>query len=514
MKSVTIAILCLLVVGLSSAQHTQGTSAGLTVVSTVPANGTMNVSPSTTTFSLTFSDPIDTTIFVLQNDGPSAGFFTSLDTVSAITYSADHKTVNLQVRLSAGKPYFVCLYYAKSASAVQLSTPYVFYFTTGASFPAFSVSGSVLSGSSGVATAGSLVVLSYTPVSQGNPVFAMGAIADVAGNFTIPYVPNGTFYPIAAKDVTNRGQIDPNTGDIVGTAPAIVMNNANLTGVAITFQSLLPFSFKDAVDSVNAHVAELPIPRVLRAIQASSVDSTGKAPYWEFDFTGADLSHSFTVDVEAFGVRVRTMDAGQYNWVVQAKPIGILPDVAVVDTFLARAERQGGKAYRPVTMTWNGFDVRASIGGLANFGFNDMISDTSKLYLGVTYLYGVQNQNQQIIYGQRRFLGDYNTGSILVTTGVSPAGEKGLPARYSLEQNYPNPFNPATKIEFSLPATSSVQLRVYNMLGQEVATLVNGTVTAGRHTVNFDGSHLASGIYIYRLIAGTSLNTMKMVLVK
>jgi hypothetical protein len=59
-----------------------------------------------------------------------------------------------------------------------------------------------------------------------------------------------------------------------------------------------------------------------------------------------------------------------------------------------------------------------------------------------------------------------------------------------------------------------VQLRVYNMLGQEVATLVSGTVVAGRHAVSFDGSHLASGIYLYRLVAGSYIRTMKMVLLK
>jgi hypothetical protein len=514
MKSIISLLLCLLVVSFAGAQQTQGTSAPLTVVSTVPANGTMNVSAGTTTVSLTFSDPIDTTVFARQNDGSATGFFTSLDTVAAITYSADHRTANLQVRLSAGKPYFVSLIYAKSAAAVQLSAPYVFYFTTGASFPAFSVSGSVLSGSSGVSTAGSLVVLSYTSVSQANPVFAMGAIADGAGNFTVPYVSNGTLYPIAAKDLTNDGQIDPNSGDAVGTAPAIVMNSANITGLTITFQSVLPFTYKDALDSLAAHVGTFSAPRTLKMVQASGIDSTGKASYWEFDYTGIDLAHSFTFDVETFGVRVRTMDAGQYSWVVQTKPIGALPTVAAVDTFLARAERQGGKAYRPVPMTWNGFDVRLSLGDIMIVGFNDMISDTSKFYLGLTYWYGTQGQNQQITYGQRRFVADYTTGSILGTTGVSPAGEKGLPARYSLEQNYPNPFNPATNVEFNLPATSQVQLRVYNMLGQEVATLVNGTVVAGHHAVSFDGSHLASGIYLYRLVAGTYVSTMKMVLLK
>jgi hypothetical protein len=184
-----------------------------------------------------------------------------------------------------------------------------------------------------------------------------------------------------------------------------------------------------------------------------------------------------------------------------------------VDSFLARAERSGGYDYRPKPMSWNGFDVRLNMGNLTWQGYMDMISDTSKSYLGVTYWYGVQGE-QQITYGQRRFVGDYTTGNILGTTAVSPTENGAAPSHYALSQNYPNPFNPATTIEFSLPTASSVQLRVYNMLGQEVATLVNGNLAAGAHRVSFDGSHLSSGVYLYRLSAGSYLNTMKMVLLK
>jgi hypothetical protein len=165
-------------------------------------------------------------------------------------------------------------------------------------------------------------------------------------------------------------------------------------------------------------------------------------------------------------------------------------------------------------MTWNGFDVQVGIGRLASQNYSDMISDTSKNYLGVAYWYGVNGQNSSITYGQRRFLGDYTTGTILGTTAIAPEPGSALPGRFALAQNYPNPFNPATKIEFTLPKTSPVQLRVYNMLGQEVATLVNETVSAGSHIVSFDGAHLASGIYIYRIVAGSFASTMKMVLLK
>jgi hypothetical protein len=92
--------------------------------------------------------------------------------------------------------------------------------------------------------------------------------------------------------------------------------------------------------------------------------------------------------------------------------------------------------------------------------------------------------------------------------------ESPLPMAYSLEQNYPNPFNPTTTIEFALPKQAKVTLKVYNLLGQEVATLVNGTLGAGRYTSEFDAAKLASGTYIYRLSADDFIKTSKMLLIK
>ena len=74
-----------------------------------------------------------------------------------------------------------------------------------------------------------------------------------------------------------------------------------------------------------------------------------------------------------------------------------------------------------------------------------------------------------------------------------------IPDDYSLEQNYPNPFNPVTSIGYGLPATGHVRLVVYNMVGQEVAVLVDGTEEAGHKTVSFDASPLPSGVYTYRI---------------
>lgn len=88
------------------------------------------------------------------------------------------------------------------------------------------------------------------------------------------------------------------------------------------------------------------------------------------------------------------------------------------------------------------------------------------------------------------------------------------PITFALEQNYPNPFNPSTSISFTLPVESQVELSVYTLTGQKIATLVNEVRTSGQHSVNFDASNLSSGIYIYRIVAGDFTQTNKMTLVK
>ncbi len=88
------------------------------------------------------------------------------------------------------------------------------------------------------------------------------------------------------------------------------------------------------------------------------------------------------------------------------------------------------------------------------------------------------------------------------------------PGSFQLEQNYPNPFNPSTSIAFTLPESAHVTLEVFNIQGQHMATLVNSTMNAGAHTVNFNASQMASGLYLYRLQTGSFVQTRKMQLIK
>jgi hypothetical protein len=97
---------------------------------------------------------------------------------------------------------------------------------------------------------------------------------------------------------------------------------------------------------------------------------------------------------------------------------------------------------------------------------------------------------------------------------VSVAAGQSVPAEFSLGQNHPNPFNPATTIGFSLPQAHRVTIKVFDILGQEVATLLDEEVPAGSFTVTWNATKAASGIYFYRIVAGDFVQTKRMVLMR
>jgi hypothetical protein len=105
----------------------------------------------------------------------------------------------------------------------------------------------------------------------------------------------------------------------------------------------------------------------------------------------------------------------------------------------------------------------------------------------------------------------YNRNGI---TSVFSEETKSLAISYTLLQNYPNPFNPSTSIQYAISSTQFVTLKVYDLLGREVATLINEENNPGNYAVEFNASQLSSGIYFYKLQAGDFVETKKMILIK
>ena len=106
---------------------------------------------------------------------------------------------------------------------------------------------------------------------------------------------------------------------------------------------------------------------------------------------------------------------------------------------------------------------------------------------------------------------DARYAGVFTSVANSP---KAVPDNFALFQNYPNPFNPSTMIAFTLKSSAPTTLKVYDVVGREVATLVNGQLNAGAHRTMFDARNLASGVYYYRIVSGTFSETRKMLLMK
>jgi hypothetical protein len=116
------------------------------------------------------------------------------------------------------------------------------------------------------------------------------------------------------------------------------------------------------------------------------------------------------------------------------------------------------------------------------------------------------------IFSDGRFLWS-DSFTVDIVTGIAE-NETNLPIEYALKQNYPNPFNPSTKIKYSIPQSSNVVLKVFDILGNEIETLVNEEKSVGIYEVQFDATGISSGVYFYTLTAGNFVENKKMVLLR
>jgi hypothetical protein len=162
----------------------------------------------------------------------------------------------------------------------------------------------------------------------------------------------------------------------------------------------------------------------------------------------------------------------------------------------------------PVGSGWMTVNFPLSASALTGGTVNTILSNVTEIRLLHESAPGTKGDP---IAGQ---LGIDNITATALSTNVD-APPSDVPGRFLLSQNYPNPFNPTTTINFELPAPGSATLKVFNQLGQEVATLLHGEMmTKGSHSIQFQGSGLSSGIYYYRLEAGNNIQVKQLVLMK
>jgi len=190
-----------------------------------------------------------------------------------------------------------------------------------------------------------------------------------------------------------------------------------------------------------------------------------------------------------------------YEWVLYSASEDTSEIVAV------QADNDGSSS--SVTLDYNTIDDLLASNGLevgesGNFMWNVRVSDGADT-LDVASGYDPATNTFTSLYY------DITLERAMETSNENSTG---IPASFALKQNYPNPFNPTTQIAFDLPQAADVQLNVYDMLGRKVATVLNERLSAGQHNKMFDASALASGMYIYRIEAGSFTYTRKMMLIK
>ena len=496
-------LLVVLAVGISNAQ--------LTITGTTPANNATNVAGSTTV-SITFSAPLDTTILT----NPRRGIFTSIDTITGMSLSPDKQTLNYVVGLTAGRAHYMAFYYVKAASGATLTTPYIFYFTREASFPSTSVSGTV-SGGPGIDPSQSMVILTDQAIGgdEGEPNLVMGTIAAAGGTFTIPYVINGGYYPLATKDIDHDGEINPEWGgDPLAVGDSITVAGSNISGVTLSLATFQPMTYQHACDTAMFTAGALPVDRSLRMVTGYEIDTLGRSTDWGFHYIIPSQPSGATVKVGGMSIRIESLDSWYQQWMPQAHPISNLAQAADAATFIANCENAGGRAFRTQPGDTLEFHNYVNLGDARWNEFWSLVTDTSRNYWGASYWWGTTTDTSWIQKRVMKFLGDFQTGVILRTTEVRPIDGALLPERITLEPNYPNPFNPSTTISFSVPGTQDVSLRVFNILGQQVATLADGIYARGVYSVQFTADDMPSGVYITVLRSAGSTLVQKMMLMR
>lgn len=290
-------------------------------------------------------------------------------------------------------------------------------------------------------------------------------------------------------DISNGLRVDDNV-NFGSTTYGSDLNDYVKVGVVIeNFTGILHYSFGNpkmilrSLDDVTA--ADWTLPKsdfVLKSPDAEvTVEATADVtPSWAAttDYDGNAVSYEwvlYSADSTEFVAVPSNNDGADTEVTLTA---------AVIDQLLVSAGVADGES---IELLWN---VRV----------NDGV-DT----VAVSDAYDVDTNSFNTVYRTITLTNSASVNNELVT---------GLPEKFDLKPNYPNPFNPSTQIAFDLPESADVRLTVFDVLGRQVATLINQPMKAGTHTVSFDAQRLASGVYIYRLEAGSFTMTRNMMLIK
>ena len=320
----------------------------------------------------------------------------------------------------------------------------------------------------------------------------------ISSNASFPNLPN------INNDCGNTNPVEVWTGSAaVGNAYQLSISNQNLPKEIMSDENSKITIYQRAISSGNARVELSNVSAVTSQGQTLSI------PLKSFDYTkDADLSDPWqylqTEDSSAIA-GVNSVSLNLSVTLSNAKADSVQMPAQTAENVLTPTELDiynGGELI--YTRTLSGKDaiinkqIEFPIPGGTLLGLKPVVKFSTK-----------NNQDADV-----KFSTIENTISTMQSSIQQLASNTPAPTSFSLHQNYPNPFNPTTIISYDLPTSGQVILKVYDILGKEVATLYNGNQNAGTYNVSFDATKLASGVYFYQLRSGNYSSIKKMVLLK
>ena len=365
--------------------------------------------------------------------------------------------------------------------------------------------------SSGIGNAASLTTTGQDVNKQYTDSVTSGSVyASVMVNITSAQTPGDYFIHLGVNPT--------NTFDFFGRAFVKLAANGNLAfGISKSSTTTIPASYSDSVYTTGT--------TYLLVIKYTFNDGAANDTINLFinpDISGVEPSPNLTVaTTQTDAVSLGTVNLRQGSGTNAANVIvdGIRvstswTDVVPVELVSFNASANGTE----VNLSWmtatelnnSGFSVERKTGS-SNWQSIGFVKGNGTTTAANNYTFTDRNILSQTAYSYRLKQMDFN-GSYSYSKVVQVSTN--LISTFELKQNYPNPFNPSTQISFSLAQNGFVRLVVYNLLGQEVETLINRNMEAGSHSISFDASGLQSGVYIYKLTSSGFTLTKKMILLR
>ncbi len=487
------------------------------VTSSVPSDGSVNV-PLSASVSFTFSEPIDTS---LRFDNPR--FPVSLLStepqdslvINSVSYTADLRTISFEVVHTANTDFAWILTGARSTTGQMLALPYVLNYTTSSAYGNYSVSGNIVF-EGGNPTGAIAVLLDRTIFSEEEEgiVKTAAVIDNSSGAYTLNYVRDGVYWPVAAKDLDGNGIISPEYDligfydpDNDGQPDSIIISGSNISDIDINLRFLFntvtakTYLF-DARIFAQLYASDQQLIAIGVHADPKGIDISvdGKAFMWVYQFFSPSLNLNTTVIFSSLIIFVDTASV----W-MPASMSPIPANFIDSDSAMAIVEDNGGRNFA----AQHNLVRRTLYGG--NFWWAFFPDDSTKIFWTAEYE-SEEPDGSSLVF--RAFV-DMVTGQFLGWSLTDAETlPKPIPQGYYLAQNYPNPFNPITTIEFQIPEPSYVTIKIFDVIGRETATLVNEFLPSGTHKVKWDAKGHPGGVYFYRLEAGGFIQTKKMILLR